>query len=189
MSNSINRPSVRNLGNTALDRIAKLEESHRRLAVAVNESLVKIDKHMQMVLRQMDAVVGLIGVDEVTNAIEANEKAAESEAAAETQVNIAKAVEEGKLVRAEAITEKSLFTCVEYSATGEVIHPGFAAISFASLTNEEEKKGLLGLKVGSEYTAKSGTKLTISGIYVPGTPAPKTEPVPALAVVEAPSLA
>lgn len=172
MGNTMDRQmSLRKKASDAMSRLDVLEsqmddvqKTLPQLAMGINEAINRLGQQLQDITETLDAVVGQVGLTAVQTAI-ADARLARMQASAETtKANIAKAVEEGKLVKVEKVGEKSLLVGRELKADGAVIPPGYAAVSFTQVKQEYKEK-LTGQAAGFSMDTDSGGKFEVQEIY------------------------
>ncbi len=172
MGNPLERNlSMRKKAANAMERLDVLEaqaddvqKTLPNLARAVDQAVTNVSNEVHELRETLDAVVGLVGVAAVQQAI-ADSRLASMKAAAEgTKANIAKAVAEGNLVKAEKLGEKSLVVGRELRADGTEIPPGYAAFSMSTVKKSYREK-LLGQAVGFVLETDGGGRFEVQGAY------------------------
>lgn len=172
MGNNLERQmSLRKKAATAMDRLDVLDNQMEdvlknlpQLAIGFNDALNRIQQQFSDMNETVDALVGLVGVDAVQAAIVQNRLDRMNAAAATTKANIVKALEEGKLVKVEKVTEKTLMVGRELKADGTMIPPGYSAVSFNQVKKEYREK-LLGQSVGFILPTENDGKFEIIELY------------------------
>lgn len=176
MSNGINRPSARKQAGDALARLDEIEKVLTQLPLAMNQALNRISQQVSQIAEQLNAVVGILGVDAVAKAIQEERNAKDIADAERTKAEIEKGLAEGKLLLQDVVTEESIVTGVEYDKDGGVIVPGFIAAKFTDI-EEEYKANLLGKGAGFEFATKTGGKFIVERAFVIAPPPEATAKV------------
>lgn len=167
-------------------RVADVEQTISRVLMAVNQVIANLNKDVGDVAEKLEAVVSILGPDEVAQAVGELRAQALRDAAEKTKADIAKAVTEGKLLKAEAVTdEKSLIVGKEVQKDGTEVPPGYSAVRFLQLKPEYRTK-LTGKKVGDVIETENGGNFTILELYEV-VPPPAPEAAPAAPAAAAPA--
>jgi hypothetical protein len=195
----------------ALERVAALETQvdsvtsmFPKLISAISEPINKMEYRLQRiegqlagVIEVLDTVVELVGPEQVQKRILENRIKQAAENAKSNQEAIAKGLAEGKLVKTDVVTEKSIIIGKETKEDGTLLEPGWFLLVFKTLENNEDKEALLGQCVGFTRKAPNGNTFEVTDLYEAVPPAPATEVVevaptesaeaPAEAVTETPA--
>ncbi len=190
MGNTMERQmSLRKKATDAISRLDVLETELEEIrkgnldtVMAVNQAFSQLSQKLDESREILDAVVGLIGAQAVQEAIQGTRLAQMVDAANATKANIAKALAEGKLVKTEVVTAKSLVVGRETKPDGTEIPPGYAAIRFSQVKEAFQTK-LMGLKVGEALDTEAGGKFEVVELYEEVVAAPAA-PSPGSAIVE-----
>jgi hypothetical protein len=183
MGNSFDRSvSLRKNAADAMGRLTTLEGeledvkgSLPRLAMGVQNITNKLSQDLYEVREYIDALIGLVGPEEVQKVIMDNRLTKSHADADASKANIAKKVEEGALAKAEKVTEESLVVGHEVKADGTVVEPGFASFAFSQV-HPEFKTKLLGQSPGAVVELKDGHTFKVEEVYVEVPKAPVTAP-------------
>jgi ABC-type transporter Mla subunit MlaD len=182
------RPSARAQAKNALDQLKELEtraknqeETLIHVVRATEQVLQKQNQELSSLKEMVNALVGLVGPDEIAKAIDDNRIAAAEENAKQVQANIAKGLENKKLVKAEKVSEQSVIVGQETNADGSVLAPGYSAMSFSEIKPDFQTK-LLGQPVGFAVETETGGKFTVTEIIDRVTEVAPTESVTTPAV-------
>lgn len=186
MSNTLERQlSLRKKAASLAERLDVVEAQQDdmqktlpQLAMGFNDSFQRLSNRQDTLEETVDALVGLMGVAEVQRVIQETRLNKMKTAAEQTKANIAKAVAEGKLAKAEKIGEKTLIVGRETKADGVEIPPGYAAMSFSQVKKDYKEK-FLGQAVGFLFDTEAGGKFEVQELYEAVTPPPTPEAVPA----------
>lgn len=172
--------SLRAKAKTAMERLDTIEnqvkdvqQSLPRVLVAVNNALSQLGQQLSEMREFVDGIIGVVGTSEVSQAIAENRATRMKEQAEQTKLDIVKAIEDKRLVVADKVSDKSLVVGSEVDKSGVEIPPGYAAVRFATLSEQEYKDKLLNQAVGAVIDTKQGGKFTVNAIYdfVPVEPA------------------
>ena len=151
---------------SALDRISDLEGLIGSLIQSCQREFQNIQQTNQIHGTQIEALVQELGPDVVARRLEIMRQQFASEQWEKDQKDIAKAVEEGKLVPADMVGEDCIVVGKETDKDGNVRHPGGVAFNY-SQSVPEVRDNLLGVGVGAEVSAPQDTKFTVTAIYKP----------------------
>lgn len=165
--------SLRKKAANAMERLDVLEsqvedvqKTIQQLAMAMNNALNQSSQQVAELRETLDAVVGLVGLGAVQSSLEESRLARMIAAAEETKANIAKALEEGKMVKTDKISGKSLIIGREFRADGTEIPPGFAAIQLVQVKDDYRIK-LLDQAPGFTMATEAGGKFEVMDVYEP----------------------
>lgn len=149
---------------SALERIDSLEQELPRIVMAVNEALVGQNEKSGQLANIVEAVVELFGaatVDAKIKEISDRKTMANLEAA---KAKLTEAIQKGDVVKADAISDKSLVVGKEYDKDGNVLFPGRAQLQFGAIKQEFQDK-LLGNGVGFTLETGNGGKFEVTEVY------------------------
>ena len=190
----------------ALERVEALEKAvdnltkavienakgQQQIMLAVRQALGMVDARLGEQTELTKALVNIVGVkpvmDEVRRAqIEDLENKSLLEKAAFDE-----GVKEGKVVKVDAVSERSVIIGSEVGPDGEALHPLRVQLFFGTL-KEEFRPAILGKVVGDVIETPAGTKFTIGEIWdvvvTESTEAAPDAPVEAEQVDAAPQVA
>jgi hypothetical protein len=189
--------SLRAKAKTAMERLDSIEnqvkdvqQSLPRVLVAVNNALAQLGQQLAEMREYVDGIIGVVGAAEVSQVIAENRATRMKEQAEQTKLDITKALEEKRLVAADKVSENSLVVGSEVDKAGLEIPPGYAAVRFATLSEQDYKDKLLNQPVGTVLETKQGGKFTVNAIYdfvpqeAPAALAPGPTPVADVAPTE-----
>jgi len=161
-------------------------ESIKQIVMAVNGALGQQSRSLEEYKEMLNAVIGILGPQQVQAEIENARVMALQLQVEETKASIAKALEEGEVVRAEKASERSFVAGVETKPDGTAIPPGWAFVPMAKI-EEEYRAQLVGQGVGFKITTKEGGFFELLEIYEAvekPAEAPTTEAPPEAAPVQ-----
>jgi hypothetical protein len=165
MSNGMQRNlSQRKQVKSALERIEALEQTTNQIVMGVNEALNSQGGRLEGVANIVEAVVELFGAE----VVDAKIKEIADRKTLQNMENAKKALEagvaDGRLVKADAISEKSLVVGRETKADGEVIFPGRVQLTFNGIRPEFQEK-LKGQAPGFTVETPAGGKFEVLEVY------------------------
>jgi hypothetical protein len=157
--------TVTNYANkrNALERIERLEQTMGEVAELLNR-LNGLPQQTQSALLLCEAISDLLGMDKVSERVEANRVRRLRAEAKENEDKLNAALEAGVMLIKDEVTEKSLLAVVETDKEGAVVEPGILRF-WAANTNPDFKAKILGKKVGDKADGLNEHTLTISAIY------------------------
>jgi hypothetical protein len=156
---------------SSLDRIDDLEKlleeqnkSLKQVVTAVNGSLGQLNRSLEETKEMLNAVIGILGPDQVHKEVEANRLLALQKQVEETKSSIVKALEAGDIVAAEVASDNSFVAGVELKADGTAIPPGWSFVPMQKI-EEEFRLQLVGKGVGHKISTKEGGSFELLEIY------------------------
>lgn len=137
------------------DRLGQLEQGFTRFLVGVNQRLQGADQRLAMVEETLAALVELNGVDDVTKLI--NEKRIERarQEAVEEKAKLDKGIEEGYVLVADVVGERSLVVGRHVGKDGTVVEPGRVQLVVPNVVAGFKEK-LLGQPAGAKLAMPDG---------------------------------
>lgn len=176
--------SLRKKANDAMSRLDSVESqvddlraTQNQLVMGVNRALSKVDQDNQQAREMLDAVIQLMGPEEVTRVLAENRLARMVAEAEQTKAAIAKALESGDLVKADKISENTLVVGRDLKADGSEAPPGYTALPMPRIDKPFQDK-LLGQTVGFSVDTKDGCKFEVRELYNPVEKKPVVAPDP-----------
>lgn len=170
----------------ALDRLDELEKALPNIVAGTNNALQNLQNQHQTVTEILDALIEILGPQNVQNIMAANrQKRAEDQAAAEKK-GIEDALAKGQIKVAEVISEPTIIVGEEFNKEGVSNVPGRVQVSFLRVAKDFQDQ-IRGKGVGVSFDIpQTGGKFVVKEIYdvVPPEQQPKPE-VPAAAAPEA----
>lgn len=148
------------------DAVEQQSKGTQQIIVAVNTALGQLGQQGSETREMVDALIQAVGVDVVQGIMEQNRLNAMKDAAEKTKANIAQAVKDGKLVKADKVSEKTLIVGKETKEDGTEVPPGFAAIGLQQVKKEFREK-LTDQSVGFKMETESKGSFEILELYNP----------------------
>lgn len=156
---------------SALERIDQLEGDLgevqgmiQNLLMATNQVLSNFENRINVQAELIEALGLLAGPEKLAETVNQIKAKKVNDALANAKKALEVAVEQGKVVPVDAITEKSLIIGAEFDADGIEVAPGRMQITFQSLL-PQFKEELLGKGVGAEVKTPSGGSFKVSEVY------------------------
>ena len=139
-------------------------KSLKQIAMAVNGAMGQQTRSLEEYKEMLNAVIGILGPQQVQTEIEAARAMALQLQVEETKASIAKALEAGEIVQAEFASEGSFVAGVETKADGTPIAPGWAFVPMMKI-DDEYRAQLVGQGVGAKIATKDGGSFELLEIY------------------------
>jgi hypothetical protein len=156
---------------SVLDRVGNIEAALQNLIEQINKSFSTLDQQVSMVRELIGAVVDVVGVEAVKEAVEASRVAAalaQTKAMTDARDAAVAALESGiangEIVAADEIGPRSVIVGVEADAEGKEMAPGRAQLLFSGVKPEFQGQ-LLGKGVGTVLVTPAGGTFTVQGVY------------------------
>ena len=160
--------SQKNKIKSALERIADLEAfvegDLQKVVGAIDQALQTQQVQTRQLATVIQALVEILGAETVDAKIKELEAAKQAKALEDAKAALEDALLKGLVAKAEAVSEQSLLVGFETDAEGQVLAPGRAQISYASL-NPTYKEKFLGLTAGEKVTLDNGNTFNLTEIY------------------------
>jgi hypothetical protein len=164
MSSFAQQVSQKKAVKSALERIDQLEQDLPKIVMGVNEAVMGQRRGLGELASVVEALTEILGAGTVDAKIkEINERKVQAQldkAKAALDEGLAK----GDLVKADAVSDKSLIVGREYDKDGNVLPPGRAQITFDGIMPEFQDK-LLGQGPGFTVETKNGGKFEVVEVY------------------------
>lgn len=156
---------------SVLERVDAIEASVQNLVEQINQSLSAVEKQLTMHQELVGALVSIVGVEPVKEAIE-TARAAKKQQELEAMIASAQAAKaaleagltNGEIAAAEICGERSVIVGVERDKEGVEIPPGRSQLLFAMVKPEFQEK-LLGKPVGTVIETATGGTFTVDGLF------------------------
>lgn len=165
MSNSMQRQlSQKKQVKSALERIDQLEQDIPQIVMGVNEAIMgqrQATGELAQVVEALTEIIGSGNVDSKIKEIQERKTLARVEQA---KKNLEDGLEKGTVVKADAISDKSLVVGRETDKDGNVVFPGRAQVTFDQIAPEFQDK-LLGQGAGFAVETKAGGKFEVVEVY------------------------
>jgi hypothetical protein len=147
-----------------LKRLADIEADLTGLVDALNKSLTLVEQRLGNLDEVTNAVVGIVGVQSVQEAITAmHVKKAKADADAQAKA-LLMAVDKGLVIKSELLTEKSVIFGRELDKDGNEVPPGRVQMLYGQI-KEEFRAALLGKPVGTQIDTPVGGKFEVVDLY------------------------
>lgn len=144
-----------------IEKIAELEQTCGVLI----QMLTEVTNKLKSMAPTLSALVDITGADKVQAVMD-------EQTVKRAQESLLLALQNGELVKSDAMTEESVVVGIEANAEGVVNRPGYSQVPFSSFL-PAVKEQFLGKGIGEKYIhPEGGGSFVITEIYEP---APKTE--------------
>jgi hypothetical protein len=179
MSNPVQRQlSQKKQVKSALERIDQLEQDIPQIVMGVNQAIVSQRTGLGELAAVVEAVTEILGASTVDAKIkEINERKVNAKLDAAKKA-LEEGLANGEIVKADAVSDKSLIVGKEYDKDGNVLAPGRAQITFDGIMPEFQDK-LLGQGAGFQVETKNGGKFEVVEVYDVVAKPVTAEPAPA----------
>jgi hypothetical protein len=168
----------------ALKRIEQLEATSGAIVTALNKTFTEFNSKQNSIVEAVEAIISVVGVEEVRAAMEARARAQEEARIAAQKKAVEEAVTSGQLKPSTAITPSSYVVGSE-TRDGKPVGTGRVQVEVSRLA-DVIREPLLGQAAGFVLKTPDGTEFAIEEVYeiVPQAPTP---PAPAPESDENPS--
>ena len=190
MSNPMQRQlSQKKQVKSALERIDQIEEDIPQIVLGVNDALLELRGELRNRISPLaqitEALTEILGSDIVDAKIKEIDQRKTMARVETAKKNLEDGLAKGTVVKADAISDKSLIVGRETDKDGQVIFPGRAQLTFDKVAPEFQDK-LLGQGVGFQVDTQTGGKFEVVEVYDVVTPPPaQPSSAPATETVEA----
>lgn len=128
---------------TIVERVADVESAFPRLVEAINDN---IDRKLQPVIPLLNALTDLVGREAVASKMKEQREAQATQDMEMRKAQLEVLVKEGRLVKSDTVSDKSVIVARETGADGTVVHPGRFQMMFSEIAPQFQEK-LLGKAV------------------------------------------
>lgn len=157
-------PNAMDRLNAIEQKVEATEAEFPRLVSNINGAFTQINQNLDGLTEIVNAVVAILGEDAVSKALATHREQKELAKVEATKAAISQLRENGQLVEALVVSEKSMIVGVEKSKDGEVMAPGYVQLQFPQFKPEFQAK-LLGQSVGFVLETAEGRSFTVNEIY------------------------
>lgn len=157
------KQGVRQRERNALERLEQMERDLISVVGSIQKALDELNQRFSAVAEVLDATVATLGSDVINQRILDTRKERSDKQVADAKAALEKAVTDGKLSPAIAVSEKSYITGIERDKEDKPLDPGYTQLNFAAIKPEYQEK-LRGQKVGAKLETEVGS-FEITGIY------------------------
>jgi hypothetical protein len=146
---------------TVMERVEELEKTLPVLAEIVNQQL---NQRFSPLIETIDALTDIVGKDAVISKMAELQNKRNAEAAERQKAQVEVLLAEGRLTKAEKVSEKSLLVGVETDMAGNVTPPGRFQVTFDKVAPVFQEK-LYGKPVGTKVEVPNAGGFELSEIY------------------------
>lgn len=152
---------------TIIDRVSNIEDAFPRLVDSLSQHL---DQRLNPVIQNLDAVLEILGRETVVSKITELREKRQSEESEAKKKQLEALLTEGKIVKTDKVSDKSIIVAQEKSLEGKVIHPGRFQLMFNEVAPVFQEK-ILAKEVGTVVDIPNYGTLEVQEIYEPVTQA------------------
>lgn len=165
MSNGLNKPGIRAQARAISTEVKELQQLFSRALVGIESRMGQQGNLLNRMSRVLNAVVELVGADEVQVAVDraAQEEAAQRATAEKAALD--NAIADGYVMPADSITELSIIVGHETDDKGNLVGTGRQQVAFRTIDPGSQEE-LLGKKVGDKVKTPVGGEFEIKEIYL-----------------------